>query len=265
MTNIFEDIKNTVEGVVGSYLMDIKGEIIAYDIPKLFEKELVQSSSDLFQLIDIFRSKIPINSLEVKADQGFIQLAINKSYILGTFTSKHADESLLNLILKKAITSITPEDVAAMRKNAQGTENQMAEATSLATSPIIHEAQPASVQEIPPTPAHEVPSTSDTAAEEAAFEVHPETGEVADEVRVALCQAIKGKVKIMYGDKRAEAIVIEAFQQVGANRDTRNAQELKSVFDILACGIMAKMMGKTKARKFLDDLYDKHGLKISGE
>ena len=129
MTNIFEDIKNTVKGVVGSYLMDMNGEIIAYDMPKLFEKELVQSSSDLFQLIDIFRSKIPINSLEIKAEQGFIQLAINKSYILGTFTSKNTDESLLNLIMKKAIMGITPEEVTAMRKDAQGTEIPMTEAT----------------------------------------------------------------------------------------------------------------------------------------
>ena len=65
----------------------------------------------------------------------------------------------------------------------------------------------------------------------------------------------------MYGDKRAEAIVTEAFQQVGAKRDTRNAQELKSVFDILACGIMAKMLGPKKAKKFLDELYTQHGLK----
>jgi hypothetical protein len=129
MTNIFEDIKNTVKGVVGSYLMDMNGEIIAYDVPNLFKNELIQSSNDLFQLIDIFRSKIPINGLEIKADQGFIQLAINKSYILGTFTSKYADESLLNLIMKKAIVGITPEDVAAMRKDAQGTEIPTTEAT----------------------------------------------------------------------------------------------------------------------------------------
>ncbi|MCL7474834.1 MAG: hypothetical protein SCH39_01375 [Methanosarcinales archaeon] len=260
MANIFEDIRNTVDGVVGSYLMNMNGEIIAHDVPKLFENELFQSSSGLFQLIDIFRSRIPINSLEVKADQGYIQLAVNKNYILGTFASKHADESLLNLIVKKAITTIKPEDLAAMRKDAQGTQNPTAKTTSGTASATVHEAEPGSGQEISP-PAHEVPSSSAPAVKESGSMIHPETGEVPDEVRVALCQAVKGKVRIMYGDKRAEVIVTEAFQQIGANRDTRNAQELKSVFNILACGIMAKMMGETKARKFLDDLYDKHGLK----
>lgn len=256
MTTIFEDIRNTVEGVVGSYLMNMNGEIIAHDVPKLFENELFQASSGLFQLIDIFRSRIPINGLEVKADQGFIQLAVNKSYILGTFASKHADESLLNLIMKKAITAIKPEDLAALKKKAQGTENPSA-TTSDPTSATVQETQHTSAQAS--GAAHEVPSSSAPAG--AVSGVHPETGEVPDEVRLALCQAVKGKVRIMYGDKRAETIVTEAFQQVGAHRDTRNAQELKSVFNILACGIMAKMMGGPKARKFLDELYEKHGLK----
>lgn len=255
MTTIFEDIRNTVEGVVGSYLMDMNGEIIAYDVPKLFENELFQASSGLFQLIDIFRSRIPINGLEVKADQGFIQLAVNKSYILGTFASKHADESLLNLFMKKAITAIKPEDLAALKKKAQGTENPAA-TTSDPTSSTVQEALHTSAQAS--RPAHEVPSAS---AQAGVVSGVPETGEVPDEVRLALCQAVKGKVRIMYGDKRAETIVTEAFQQVGAPRDTQNAQELKSVFDILACGILTKMMGGPKARKFLDELYEKHGLK----
>ncbi|MCL7413153.1 MAG: hypothetical protein M8353_06000 [ANME-2 cluster archaeon] len=263
MTTIFEDIRNTVEGVVGSYLMDMNGEIIAHDVPKLFENELFQSSSGLFQLIDIFRSRIPINSLEIKADEGFIQLVVNKRYILGTFASRHADESLLNLVMKKAITTIKPEDLADLKKETQGTENPAATTSDPTSAPVQEaqhtSAQPASVQGVPPDPAHEVSSSS--APSGVVSIVHPETGEMPDEVRVALYQAVKGKVRIMYGDKRAEAIIAEAFQQVGANRDSRNAQELKSVFDILACGIMAKMMGEPKARKFLDDLYDEHGLK----
>ncbi|MCK4928328.1 MAG: hypothetical protein KAR76_01200, partial [Methanosarcinales archaeon] len=175
MTNIFEEIRNTVEGVVGTYLMDMNGDMIAHDVPTLFEDELIQSSSDMYQLIDIVRSKLPITSLDVKADQGYIQLAISGSYILGTFASKHADESLLKLIVKKAVNAVKPEDVEAMKAKALAPE------VPVATAPT-------------PTPA----STG-----EAAPLAQPGTGDVDDGVRVALCQAVKGKVKIMYGDKRA--------------------------------------------------------------
>ena len=249
MTNIFEEIRNTVEGVVGTYLMDMNGDMIAHDVPTLFEDELIQSSSDMYQLIDIVRSKLPITSLDVKADQGYIQLAISGSYILGTFASKHADESLLKLIVKKAVNAVKPEDVEAMKAKALAPEVPVA--TAPAPTPLPE-------QEVPVATA---PTPTPASTGEAAPLAQPGTGDVDDGVRVALCQAVKGKVKIMYGDKRAEAIVTEAFQQVGAKRDTRNAQELKSVFDILACGIMAKMLGPKKAKKFLDELYTQHGLK----
>ena len=250
MTNIFEEIRNTVEGVVGTYLMDMNGEMIAHDVPTLFEDELVQSSSDMYQLIDIVRSKLPITSLDVKADQGYIQLAISGSYILGTFASKHADESLLKLIVKKAVNAVKPEDVEAMKAKALAPE-----------VPAEAAPTPAPAVTIPPTEQGVPVGTAPASTGEAAPLAQSGTGDVDDEVRVALCQAVKGKVKIMYGDKRAEAIVTEAFQQVGAKRDTRDAQELKAVFDILACGIMAKMLGPKKAKKFLDDLYAQHGLK----
>ncbi|MCL7415058.1 MAG: hypothetical protein M8349_03210 [ANME-2 cluster archaeon] len=235
MANIFKEIRNSVDGVVGSYLMNIEGEIIGHDVPSLFENELIRSSSDLFQLIDIVKSERPISCINVKADQGFIQLAISDSHILGTFASKHADESLLNLVVKKAIESITTEDIVPM-----GTNVVASETPAQMSSPV---------EEAPPTPAPSAEKVPSQAGEE-----------VNNEVRVALCQAVKSKVKIMYGDKRAESIVTDAFEQVGAKRDTRNAQELKAVFDILASGIMAKMLGKKKAKRFLDDLYEKHGL-----
>ncbi|MDF1557653.1 MAG: hypothetical protein P1P80_05680 [ANME-2 cluster archaeon] len=235
MATIFKEIRNSVDGVIGSYLMNIEGEIIGHDVPSLFENELIRSSSDLFQLIDIVKSERPINCINVKADKGFIQLAINDSYILGTFASKHADESLLNLVIKKAIDSIRTEDIVPM-----GTNVVASETPAQMSSPV---------EEAPPTPGP------------AAEKVPSQAGEEVDnEVRVALCQAVKSKVKIMYGDKRAESIVSDAFEQAGARRDTRNAQELKAVFDILASGIMAKMLGKKKAKRFLDDLYEKYGL-----
>jgi predicted regulator of Ras-like GTPase activity (Roadblock/LC7/MglB family) len=113
MTKIFEQIRKAADGVVGSYIMDMNGDILANDVPDLFENELIHASGDLFQLIDIVKSKRLINNINIKADQGFIQLAINDNYILGTFTSKHVNDSLLTLVLNKAITRISPEDIAA--------------------------------------------------------------------------------------------------------------------------------------------------------
>lgn len=248
MINVFNEIRNTVDGVVGSYLMDIDGGMIGNDVPPLFETELLKSSADLFQLIDIVKSERPIGSIEVKAEQGYIQMAISDEYVLGTFASKHADESLLNLVVNKAITTITPENLPVSEAQAQQADS---EPTEPAPAAEAGETAPVESAESVEVPAADTPTPPAPGAASA---------EVDDEVRVALCQAVKGKVKIMYGDKRAETIVSEAFDEVGAKRDTRNQEELKAVFDKLACGIMAKMLGAKKAKKFLNDLYEQHGL-----
>lgn len=228
MTKVFDEIKHTVNGVIGSYLMNMEGEILSNNVPQLFSNELVNASKDLFQLVDIVKYERPIKSIHVKADQGYIHLSVTDNFILGTFASKHADESMLALVTEKAIMSINPEE---FKSGSPEITTEKGTAESPAKSPEAVQSQ----------------STGQT--------------ELEDKVRIALCQAVKGKIKIMYGDKMAEIKVSEAFEQVGASRDTRKKAELKAVFDILTCNVLAKMMGKDKAREFLDNLYQEHGLK----
>jgi len=222
--DVFREIRNSVNGVVGLYVMDSKGNLLASDVPELFRNELKSVSSDLLQLAEIIRLKRSLDRIVIEADHGYITLNYNNDIFLGAFASKNTDVELLELVANKAISTIRPENIQP-------------------------KAQP------------QQPAMASTAQPQAVPAAAQGGREVPEDVRVSVCKAIKGKVTLLYGPKIAEQYVAEAFESAGVERTTRDPARLKIAFDKLGNGVLAKMLGDKKAKSFLEDLYKEYGLK----
>lgn len=221
--DIFREIRNSVSGVIGLYIMDSKGNLLASDVPELFRNELKSVSDDLMQLAEIIRLKRNLDRIVIEADHGYITLNYRNDLFLGAFASKNTDVELLELVANKAVSTLRQENIPGPSPKAQ---------------PLPVVASPAQ----PPASAQG-------------------GREVPEDVRVSVCKAIKGKVTLLYGPKIAEQYVAEAFEAAGVERTTKDPAKLKIAFDKLGNGVLAKMLGDKKAKSFLEELYKEYGLK----
>ena len=69
---IFEDIRSSTDGIIGSFITTESGEVAASDVPALFKDELENASESLFYLADIVQESKDFESLLIEAQDGHI-------------------------------------------------------------------------------------------------------------------------------------------------------------------------------------------------
>lgn len=217
---IFEEIRSSTDGIIGSFITTGSGEVAASDVPSLFNDELGNASESLFYLADIVQESKDFESLLIEAQDGYICFTKgNEGMYLGVIASSNVDLQVLNLVTKKAATNLElPQEVTSTRSQLSGT----------------------------PVPAVEgvVPGSL--------------IG-VSEDDRDAIFSAIIGKIQILYGPTVAGKHLDDALASVNATRSTLDPDQISEALDILANGVLKKMMGN-KAKPFVEKACRDNGL-----
>lgn len=229
MTKIFDDIRSSMPGIVGSFILDADGGLVASDVPALFAGDLDSLASNLYYLSEVAKdSKSSFTKLMINGTNGHISYIVSGEASLGIVTSKSCDVGLLNLVESKAAAALDALDLSALSMPADSRAEVVgvAVATETATAPSSAE-------------------SSKT---------------ISEESRLLLCSTLKKKIRLMYGPKVAESKMIEAFETIGAERESNNPAELGAMLDHLGGGILTKLMGSNRAKEFVTKLKQEYGI-----
>ena len=215
---IFEDIRSSTDGIIGSFITTGSGEVAASDVPSLFKDELGNASESLFYLADIAQESKDFESLLIEAQDGYICFTKgNEGMYLGVIASSNANLQVLNLVTKKAATNLElPKEITSAEPSG-------------ASVPAVEEV-------VPESPAG-----------------------ISENARDAIFSAIIGKIKILYGPKVAGNHLDNALESVNATRSTLDPDQISKALDILAEGVLKKMMGN-KAKTFVENICRDNGL-----
>ena len=215
---IFEEIRSSTDGIIGSFITTESGEVAASDVPALFKDELENASESLFYLADIVQESKDFESLLIEAQDGYICLTKgSKGKYLGVIASSNANLQVLNIVTKKAAANL----------------EVLPEVTS--TEPTTSEPLAQAVQEVVPEVARGI-SESD---------------------RDAIFSEVIGKIQLLYGPKVAGTHLDDALASVDATRDTTDLDRIAQALNILADGVLKKMMGG-KAKPFVEKIISSH-------
>ena len=226
MTKIFDDIRSSMPGVVGSFILDSDGELVASDVPSLFAGDLESLTSNLYYLSEVAKdSKNSFTKMMINGTSGHIAYIVGGDASLGIVTSKSCDAGLLELVETKAAAALEGLDLSALSMPGE-TVAEVAATTETTTAP----------------PAAETSKT------------------VSEESRLLLCSTVKKKIRLMYGPKVAESKMVEAFEAIGAERQSNSPAELGAMLDHLSGGILKKLMGPDRAKEFVAKLKQEYGL-----
>ena len=236
MTKIFDDIRSSMPGVVGSFILDSSGELVASDVPPLFAGELESLASNLYYLSEVAKdSKSSFTKMMINGTSGHIAYIVGGDASLGIVTSKSCDTGLLELVETKAVAALDGMDLSALSMHGD---------TNIEIT--------AAAEVVAATDTGVVATTTPSATEE------PKT--IKEESRLLLCSGVKKKIRLMYGPKVAESKMIEAFEAIGAERQSNNPAELGAMLDHLAGGILKKLMGPDRAKEFVAKLKQEYEL-----
>lgn len=209
---IFEDIRSSTDGIIGSFIITNCGEIVASDVPALFKNALENASESLFYLADIVQESKDFESLLIEAQDGHICLTqgLDGKY-LGVIASSNANLQVLNIVTKKAAVNLeVPFEVTSTKP----------------TMPVMNTAESTT-----PVVAHSITESN----------------------RNAIFSEVIGKTQLLYGPKVAGTHLDDALASVNATRNTTDPDQIAKALDILANGVLKKMMGN-KAKPFVDKI-----------
>lgn len=230
MSNIFNDIRNSMPGVVGSFILNSDGELVASDVPHLFAGDLEGLASNLYYLSEVANdSKNSFSKLLINGTSGHIAYIAGTKAALGIITSKSCDTNLLELVQTKAASALENMDVASLKMPT--------DADVVKPETVVEKARPVAAPHAP-----------------------NRSGGISEESRLLLCSTVKKKIRLMYGPKVAESKMLEAFETIGVGRDSNDPAELGAVLDHLSGGILKKLMGPDRAKEFVTKLKEEYGL-----
>ncbi|HJH28432.1 MAG TPA: hypothetical protein C5S51_01860 [Methanosarcinaceae archaeon] len=217
---IFEEIRSSTDGIIGSFITTGSGEVAASDVPALFNDELGNASESLFYLADIVQESKDFESLLIEAQDGYICFTKgNVGMYLGVIASSDVNLQVLNLVTKKAATNLElPQEVIFTEPESYGTS------------------VPAVEKVVPESPIG-----------------------ISENDRDAIFSAIIGKIQLLYGPKVAGKHLDDALASVNAKRSTLNPDQISKALNILADGVLKKMMGD-KAKPFVEKACRDNGL-----
>ena len=217
---IFEEIRSSTDGIIGSFITTGSGEVAASDVPSLFRDELGNASESLFYLADIIQESKDFESLLIEAQDGYICFTKgNEGMYLGVIASSNVNLQVLNIVTKKAAKNLElPQEVTY-------------------TGPQLSDTLVPAVEDVVP----ESPSG------------------ISENNRDAIFSAIIGKIQILYGPKVAGNHLDNALASVNSTRSTLNPDKISKALDILADGVLKKMMGN-KAKPFVEKVCRDNGL-----
>lgn len=220
---IFEEIRSSTDGIIGSFITTESGEVAASDVPALFKDELENASESLFYLADIVQESKDFESLLIEAQDGYICLTKgSKGKYLGVIASSNANLQVLNIVTKKA-------------------------AANLEVPPEVTSTEPTTSR----------PTTSEPLAQ-AVQEVVPEVARgISESDRDAIFSEVIGRIQLLYGPKVAGTHLDDALASVDATRDTTDPDRIAQALNILADGVLKKMMGG-KAKPFVEKIISSH-------
>ena len=214
---IFEEIRSSTDGIIGSFIITGSGEVAASDVPALFKDEVGNAAESLFYLADIMQESKNFESMLIEAQDGYIFFTKgSEGKYLGVITSSNANLQVLNIITKKAAENL----------------------------------------EVPPEATLIEPTTSESSGQEVVSEVERD---ISESDRDAVFSAIIGKIQILYGPKVARTHLDEALTSVNATKNTTDPDKISQALNILADGVLKKMMGD-KAKSFVERIIHDHGL-----
>lgn len=215
---IFEEIRSSTDGIIGSFITTGSGEVAASDVPALFNDELGNASESLFYLADIVRESKDFESLLIEAHDGYICFTKgNNGMYLGVIASSTANLQVLNLVTKKAAINLElPQEVTLSETSG----------TSVPAVEKVVSGSPVGISE---------------------------------NNRDAIFSAIIGKIQILYGPKVAGNHLDNALASVNATRSIQDPDQISKALDILADGVLKKLMGN-KAKIFVEKVCRDNGL-----
>ena len=217
---IFEEIRSSTDGIIGSFITMDSGEVAASDMPSLFNDELDNASESLFYLADIVQESKDFESLLIEAQDGYVSFTKGSDgKYLGVIASSSVNLQVLNLVTKKA--------AANLDLSAEMISNEL--------------------------------TLSKTPVQQAGESVSEVANSISESDKNEIFSAVIGKIQILYGPKVAGKHLDDALASVNATRDTTNPDKISQALNILADGVLKKMMGE-KAKSFVEKVIHDHGL-----
>ena len=212
---IFEEIRSSTDGIIGSFIIAESGEVMASDVPSLFKDDLGSASESLFYVADIVQESKDFEYLLIEAQDGYICLTKgNEGKYLGVIASSNINIQVLHIVTKKAASNL----------------------------------------EVPP----QVTPTESASSTQSVQEVVPEVASgISESDRDAVFSEIIGKIQLLYGPKVAGINLDDALASVNATRDTTDRDKIEQALNILAEGVLKKMMG-SNAKPFVEKIITDH-------
>jgi predicted regulator of Ras-like GTPase activity (Roadblock/LC7/MglB family) len=114
MKATLEELKEIMNGIIGSFIVDEEGDVAAFDLPQLLEEKAKKISKLIFYVINIIKASRPFERIIIDSENVKIIAILSKGRILVVVADKN-----INLPLLKLVSNITVSKLKDDRKAAE--------------------------------------------------------------------------------------------------------------------------------------------------
>jgi predicted regulator of Ras-like GTPase activity (Roadblock/LC7/MglB family) len=106
MKEVLQELKGSMNGIVGSFIISEEGEVEAMDVPEIMEEPISKVAKTLHHVSNVIKSTKTVDKLTVDSkDLSLISIPAEKR-ILVVVTEKNINRPLFKLISNMAITKV---------------------------------------------------------------------------------------------------------------------------------------------------------------
>ncbi len=106
MKEILEELKGSISGVIGSFVVGEKGEVLAKDVPSIMAGPVDKVSKTLRHVTDVIKSTKSVDKIIVDSDNAKLISIPVEGRIVGVIAEKNINQPLFKLMSNMAIAKI---------------------------------------------------------------------------------------------------------------------------------------------------------------
>jgi predicted regulator of Ras-like GTPase activity (Roadblock/LC7/MglB family) len=106
MKEILEELKGSMGGIIGSFIVSENGVVLAQDVPNLMTEPLNKVSKTLHHVTNVIKATRSVDRLTVDSENAKLISIPADSRILGVVTEKTVNQPLLKLMSNMAVSKI---------------------------------------------------------------------------------------------------------------------------------------------------------------
>lgn len=207
MKGILEELKGSVSGVIGSFVIDVNGRVPIQDMPDSLSEQTNKVSNTLHHVMNVIKSTKPADKISIDSNGGKVFVVVLGDNILVVVTEKTINKPLFNLMFNMAVSKlkeVTIEPVIPEEKVVPEKPSPVQEEKTVPEKSEPVKAAPEKPEPVQKTPTEKPAPTKSKPAKK---ESKPVAGDDIDEifnVYDKLFDAVAKKITIMFGPGAAQ-------------------------------------------------------------